>query len=99
MQCGVIYKSRTRKEINMDIVSVRGIGSHKRETKYYIDRDLVICGCFKGTLEEFKAKLEMVYGGSWFPSHKRYYAEYMAAIEFFEKCRKAATDFEQRNRI
>ena len=56
MQCGVIYKSRTRKKINMDIVSVRGIGSHKRETKYYIDRDLVICGCFKGTLEEVKAK-------------------------------------------
>lgn len=83
----------------MKIVSVRGIGSHNRETKYYIDRDMIICGCFDGTLEEFKEKVTRVYGGSWCPSHKRYYAEYMAAIEFFEECRKAASDFEQNDKI
>ncbi len=80
----------------MKIVSVCGIGSHNRETKYYIDRDMIICGCFTGTLKEFKEKVTRVYGDSW-PSHKRYYAEYMAAIEFFTECRKAANDFEQRN--
>lgn len=81
----------------MNVVSVSGIGSHSRKTKYYIDRDLVLCGRFDGTLEEFKEKVTRTYGNGWLPVHKRYYAEYMAAIEFFEKCRKAANDFEQRN--
>lgn len=99
MQRCFIYGSGIRKEKNMNVVSVGGIGSHSRKTKYYIDRDLVLCGRFEGTLEEFKEKITRMYGIGWLPVHKRYYAEYMAAIEFFTECRKAANDLEQRNRI
>ena len=76
-------------------ISVSGIGNHNRATYYNVKIDHVVCGCFTGTLKEFKEKVTKVYGGCC-PTHKRYYAEYMAAIEFFEKCRKAAWNFELR---
>lgn len=53
--------------------------------------DNVVCGCWNdyrgGTLDEFRVRVENVYGTDGTKPNERYYAEYMAAIEFFEKMR------------
>ena len=67
------------------------IGSRKGTTTYNATDDGVLCGCWNeykgGTLDEFTARVESVYGENGISSQKQYYAEYMAAIEFFKKVR------------
>ena len=68
------------------------IGSRKGTTTYNVTDDIVLCGCWNGckggTLDEFTARVESVYGENGISPHKQYYAEYMAAIEFFKKVRE-----------
>nr|DAD89435.1 MAG TPA: pentapeptide repeat protein [Myoviridae sp. ctxpQ22] len=65
------------------------IGSRRGTTTFCVDDDNVTCGCWNGykggTLEEFKARVENVYGDKGETPNKRYYTQYMAAIEFFKK--------------
>ena len=68
------------------------IGSRKGTTTYNVADDVVLCGCWNegkgGTLDEFTARVESVYGENGISPHKQYYAEYMAAITFFEKMKQ-----------
>ena len=68
------------------------IGSRESTTTYNATDDVVLCGCWNGckggTLDEFTARVESVYGENGISPHKQYYAEYMAAIEFFKKVRE-----------
>ncbi|GHV34529.1 hypothetical protein FACS1894187_05300 [Synergistales bacterium] len=64
-----------------NLISVGLIGSAKRQTLYDMKNDIVFCGCFKGTLEELRAKN----AGR---DNKIYEAEYVAAIEFFERIKE-----------
>ena len=68
------------------------IGSRKGTTTYNATDDIVLCGCWNGyeggTLDEFTARVEREYGEEGIRPHKQYYAEYMAAIEFFKKVRE-----------
>ena len=63
------------------------IGSRKGTTTYCVDDDNVLCGCWNnykgGTLEEFKTRVESVYGREGNNPNEQYYDEYMAAITFF----------------
>lgn len=72
------------------------IGRRNATTTYCVEDDNVVCGCwnnYKGdTLEEFKKRVESVYGKEGKMPHKKYYTQYMAAIEFFEKMAKLAKD-------
>jgi hypothetical protein len=65
------------------------IGRRNATTTYCVEDDNVVCGCWNnykgGTLEEFKKRVESVYGKEGKMPHKKYYTQYMAAIEFFEK--------------
>ena len=56
------------------------IGSRKENTTFYWDNDrtLVICGCFRGTVEEFKKQVEEVHGNN------NYGLEYKNEIEKVE---------------
>ena len=67
------------------------IGSRKGTTTYCVEDDNVTCGCWNyykgGTLQEFKARVESVYGTKGITPNEKYYTEYMAAIKFFEKMR------------
>ncbi len=58
------------------------MGSRKAQTTYYwnADKEQVVCGCFKGTLSEFKKQVEEVYG-----SGKGYGADYLKWINSVEK--------------
>ena len=65
----------------MRIISVSGIGSARRLTNYRIDTDEIWCGCFKGTLAEFEAKIDAEYKNG---QHRN---DYMAAVAFFKACK------------
>ena len=70
------------------------IGRRNATTTYCVEDDKVVCGCWNnykgGTLEEFRKRVESVYGEGGKTPDKKYYGQYMAAIEFFEKMTKLA---------
>lgn len=70
------------------------IGSQNATTTYCVEDDNITCGCWNdyegGTLAEFKERVESVYGENGKTPNKKYYTQYMAAIEFFEKMAKLA---------
>ena len=78
------------------IVQVVRIGSRKGTTTYNATTDNLLCGCWKnykgGTLQEFKARVESVYGDKGITPNEKYYTEYMAAIKFFNEMRSGKND-------
>ena len=68
------------------------IGSRNGITTYCVEDDNVRCGCWNsykgGTLAEFKEHVESVYGVDGKTPNKKYYAQYTAAIKFFEAMKK-----------
>ena len=72
---------------NLDdhIVCLDRIGSAKRRTTYNATKDIVWCGCFKGTFEEWVAKIRKTY-----PDENNVYRkEYEAAVAFFKAVAEA----------
>ena len=69
------------------IIQVGPIGSREDYTIYWVDRDIVQCGCWKdykgGSIEEFKKCIDDVYPDG------QYRQEYLAAIAMFEKMRES----------
>lgn len=56
------------------------IGSFKRRTTYNASKNIVWCGCFRGTFEEWVAKIRETYPDD----NNVYRKEYEAAIAFFK---------------
>lgn len=75
------------------IYQVVGCGSSNRCTTYDSINDCVICGCWNdnngNNLDSFKHRIEDVYGKDGKEPNTKYYAQYMAAIRFFEAMKKA----------
>lgn len=71
-------------------------GSRDATTTYCVEDDNVVCGCWNdyegGTLEEFKKRVESVYGEDGKTPNKKYHTQYTAAIEFFEKMAELAKE-------
>ena len=84
----------SRTDLNKTYYQIVRIGSRNATTTYCVEDDNVVCGCWNtykgGTLEEFKKRVESVYGEEGKTPDKKYYTQYMAAIEFFEKMAKLA---------
>ena len=72
------------------------IGSRKSTTTYCVEDDWIWCGCWGdcrgGLFEDFIERVEQVYGKQETPKEKQYYAEYMAAIEFFKAMKRSGGD-------
>lgn len=81
-------------DLNKTYYQITRIGSRNATTTYCVEDDNVVCGCWNnyrgGTLEEFKKRVESVYGKDGKTPDKKYYTQYIAAIEFFEKMVKLA---------
>ena len=79
-------------DLNKTYYQITRIGSRNATTTYCVEDDNVVCGCWNnyrgGTLEEFKKRVESVYGKEGEIPHKKYYTQYTAAIEFSEKMAK-----------
>ena len=67
------------------ILSVGCIGSRLDETIYNVTSDTVQCGCFRGTLDKFKAKVAKTYPDK----NSLHRCEYEAAIAYFKAVAKA----------
>ena len=84
----------SRTVLNKTYYQIVRIGSRNATTTYCVEDDNVVCGCWNtykgGTLEEFKKRVESVYGKDGKTPDKKYYTQYMAAVEFFEKMVKFA---------
>ena len=78
------------------IYQVVGCGSENRCTTYDSINDRVICGYWydeEGNhLDSFVKRIDSVYGPNGTTPHKQYYAEYMAAIRFFEAVKELNHD-------
>ena len=66
-------------DLSEKIISISRIGSRKDVTHYNYDKDIVFCGCWKGTLKEFEKRVKEVHKGN-----PQYLKEYTQAIEFFK---------------
>lgn len=81
-------------DLNKTYYQITRIGSRNATTTYCVEDDNVVCGCWNnyrgGTLEEFKKRVESVYGKEGEMPHKKYCTQYTAAIKFFEKMAKLA---------
>jgi hypothetical protein len=60
-------------------ISISRIGSRKGMTTYCFDTDIIWCGCFKGTLEEFKTNVQKVHS-----DNPQYLQEYLGFISYIE---------------
>ena len=67
-----------------DLVTVGWIGSRRAYTTYNAAKDEVQCGCFVGTMKDFKARVKKTYKTG--TTHR---LEYDAAIEFMKAVVKA----------
>ena len=81
-------------DLNKTYYQITRIGSRNATTTYCVEDDNVVCGCWNnyrgGTLEEFKKRVESVYGKEGEMPNKKYCTQYTAAIKFFEKMVKLA---------
>ena len=80
-------------DLSEKIIQVGPIGSRKDYTIYWIDRDVVQCGCWNnyggGSLDEFKRRIDEKYPAGQEKTLK-YRNEYLAAIAMFERLRNDA---------
>ena len=74
------------------VYQIVGCGSANRCTTYDSINDRVICGCWNdgegNRLESFKKRIEDIYGENGENPNSIYYAEYQAAIKFFENVKE-----------
>ena len=86
--------------LNKTYYQITHIGSRNATTTYCIEEDNVFCGCWNhyrgGTLEEFRKRVESVYGENGEKPNKKYYSQYIAAIDFFKKMVKLAKKEEEK---
>lgn len=80
-------------KLSEKIIQVGPIGSRRDYTIFWVDRNLVKCGCWNdyegGSLDEFKQRVDKTY-----PAENedtlQYRNEYLAAIAMFERLRDDA---------
>jgi hypothetical protein len=78
--------------LNKYMYQITGCGSFSTTTTYDVVNNQVICGCWicddGNTLENFEKMIEDIYGESGEKPNKKYYQEYMLAINFFKATKK-----------
>jgi uncharacterized protein YjbI with pentapeptide repeats len=66
------------------LIFASALGSRKDTSYWDFKNDILYCGCFRGTIEEFSAKVEQIHKNK--PVHL---AEYQAMIHFFKEVKAA----------
>lgn len=69
------------REANTDkrYIQISCIGSQKRQTTYCFDDDIVWCGCFKGSLNEFEERVKEIH-----KDNEQYLKEYIGFIQYIK---------------
>ena len=75
-------------DLDKTYYQIARIGSRNATTTYCVEDDKVLCGCWNeykgGTLAEFEARVESVYGDQGDNPNPKYYFQYMEVIKFFK---------------
>ena len=83
-------------KLDQTYYQITRIGSRNGTTTYCVEDNNVVCGCWNkhkgGKLAELKKRIESVYGENGKTPNKKYYTQYMAAVEFFTKMAKLAKE-------
>ena len=66
-------------DLDKRYIQVACIGSSKRMTTYCFDDDIVWCGCFKGTLQEFEKQVNETH-----KDNEQYLKEYIGFINYLK---------------
>ena len=75
------FANLTQAKLPKQIIRIGPIGSRKSYTVINLGDDIITCGCWKGSLEEFKARIDEVY-----PDGK-YRVQYLGVISLVESLR------------
>ncbi len=74
---------------NKNCYQVAGVGSSSRLVSYFVKEDIVVCGCWEceqgNSLENFKKRVEDVYGKNGETPNELFYGEYQDVIKLFER--------------
>ena len=66
-------------DLDKRYISITRIGSSNRMTTYCFDDDIIWCGCFKGTLQEFEDKVNITH-----KDNELYLKQYLGAINYIK---------------
>jgi hypothetical protein len=66
-------------DLDKKYIQIACIGSRKGMTTYCYEDDIIWCGCYKGTLEEFEKKVSEAH-----KNNPRYLKEYIGAINYIK---------------
>ena len=66
-------------DLDKRYISITRIGSSNRMTTYCFDDDIIWCGCFKGTLQEFENKVNETH-----KNNALYLKQYLGAINYIK---------------
>ena len=66
-------------DLDKRYISITRIGSSNRMTTYCFDDDVIWCGCFKGTLQEFENKVNETH-----KDNELYLKQYLGAINYIK---------------
>jgi len=64
---------------DLRFITVGCIGSSKRQTTYCFDSDIIWCGCFKGSLNQFELMVKKTHS-----NNEQYLKEYLNLISYIE---------------
>ncbi len=88
LSCANLYNIRT----NKNCYQISGVGRISRQVSYFLNEDIVVCGCWEckegNTLENFKKRVEDIYGENGEKQNSLYYQEYLEVIKFFESMKQ-----------
>jgi uncharacterized protein YjbI with pentapeptide repeats len=73
------YANLSSANLDKRYLSITRIGSSNRMTTYCFDDDVIWCGCFKGTLSEFEAKVNKTH-----KDNELYLKQYIGAINYIK---------------
>lgn len=66
-------------DLDKRYLSITRIGSSNRMTTYCFDDDIIWCGCFKGTLQDFENKVNETH-----KDNELYLKQYLGAINYIK---------------
>ena len=75
----LIGASLNNASLDKRYISITRIGSSNRMTTYCFDDDVIWCGCFKGTLQEFENKVNETH-----KNNELYLKQYLGAINYIK---------------
>ena len=78
------YADLSYADLDSNYISISRIGSSKRMTTYDFKNDKIWCGCFEGTMKEFKKKVLTDYP----EKDNVYHVEYIEFIKYINKLKK-----------